>query len=1023
MPRPLFTANRRSANSLIWRRFDPFRASRLPAWLIAAPLGYAYSVTLLQTLFGDNAWFARYPLIYTLALALIFHKSLIRLLWNPPILVCDEHGLTAFDEYGRWLGQWQWAQIAELRVNQQADDSLALEVIMHGERPSAPPAAEQRTLASYGTTYIPAADSPAEAPRELLPLPELGPDLLLVPNEIRRHRERAPLEVPRAETRQWYKHPRAIQLDNWRCFLCFAATLVSVLLLLGYSQRYGINLLGALYIFLCTGLLLRQCWLALRRCLADPARPVAHIDGEGITIRDGATRLHLPWRDLRRIENDGGVLVLSDYRDRYYRSLYQAGDDDGTLDAIVAASRAMLNGKPLPDATPRPAPRRRPFAWFVLAANLLLSAAFILLSLTQHEDAVLLTLPIAAAIAWYARQSHWQRQAAYSEPLPTSPPALRPDIPPRTWYRHPRSIARANWFAWCLLLPASLLALHLPNLWTNFSRSAAFTVSLISAFLAYSALRLLWRAFVHATSPVARSDRDGLHLALSNSRQRDFYRILFYGNLGGGRLNFTMPWAELGNLYSYRREGSVYEVLVLSDRHGDRRSIRANAVGGAALTASIVRIVRASKAHYDTCIVPDDPEFLDFMERRARGELPDDLDPESELAAELRDIFEQYRPSPEEAEYILADIARRRAASNPDSIPLTRSQPPCIQPRAWWLLAANVAVAIGLPALNALGAGIPAFWPFAVLTVLNLTAWRGDYRKQAVMQEERRPSPVITRPRHSVRSWYKPAHLIARNNARACARLFLLAMLGVPFTNALSKHYIFFSICLAIPIALTARNLWRELRFAFSANDQPVARIDPHGLHLAVRGNRLHAGALTLHIAWDELADIRAHAGYEPRGLPAVPEILAIRSYRGDKWHIRTALLNDFASVQDIAWNANDASRPRPEPPPPVAPSRFARWLLAANLAFAAVWLLINVLLQQQLIALPFAEPPLPYDTALDLLRIFPFGNYTYTNSALWLLFALGNTIAYLLPKDWHTRPLDSTAPEASPQSKSIRRL
>ena len=38
MPRPRFTANRQSANTLIWRRYDPFRPYRLPAWLIAAPL-------------------------------------------------------------------------------------------------------------------------------------------------------------------------------------------------------------------------------------------------------------------------------------------------------------------------------------------------------------------------------------------------------------------------------------------------------------------------------------------------------------------------------------------------------------------------------------------------------------------------------------------------------------------------------------------------------------------------------------------------------------------------------------------------------------------------------------------------------------------------------------------------------------------------------------------------------------------------------------------------------------------------
>ena len=31
MPRPRFTANRQSANTLIWRRYDPFRPYRLLA--------------------------------------------------------------------------------------------------------------------------------------------------------------------------------------------------------------------------------------------------------------------------------------------------------------------------------------------------------------------------------------------------------------------------------------------------------------------------------------------------------------------------------------------------------------------------------------------------------------------------------------------------------------------------------------------------------------------------------------------------------------------------------------------------------------------------------------------------------------------------------------------------------------------------------------------------------------------------------------------------------------------------------
>ena len=740
MPRPLFTANRQSANTLIWRRFDLFRRWRLLTWLIAAPFGYLYTAALLQQATAGSTWLAWYPLLYSVAIALLFHRSLIRLLWNPPILVCDEHGLTAFNEYGRWLGQWQWAQIAELRVNQQADDSLALEVIMHGEnpQPSTPPAAGQRTLASYGTTYIPAADSPTEAPRELLPLPELGPDLLLVPGEIRRHRARATLDTPRNETRAWYKHPRAIQRDNWRCFTWLAATLISAPLLLGFGQRYGISLPGALYCFLCTGLLLRQCWLAVRRCLADPARPVARIDGEGIRIDDGATRLHLPWRDLRRIENDDGVLVLTDYRDRHYRTLRAAGNDDRSLDAIITASRAMRDGEPLPDATPRPAPRRRPFAWFVLAANLILAASVILLSLTQHEDAALLALPIAAAIAWYARQSRWQKQADYREPPPASPPAPRPDIPLRAWYRAPRAIARANWLGWWLLLPASILAQHLPNLWMHGSRNAALTFSLITAILALGAVRLLWRTFAYATRPIARSDADGLHLALTNPRQRDFHHIYLYGNLGGGKLNFTMPWAELDDIDA--DTSNHYKLLILTDRDGDSRAIRTNAAGGAVIARDIARVVGASLAHYNAITRPverDDPEFLDFMERCLRGELPDDVDPDSELAAELRAMNEQMQPPPEIAAYILANIARRRAARSAKNIPPANSHPLHIRPRAWALLATNLTVTIALPILHTLY-NTPVFWPLLVLTLLNLAAWRGDEQQQAAIA----PAPM-----------------------------------------------------------------------------------------------------------------------------------------------------------------------------------------------------------------------------------------------------------------------------------------
>ena len=625
---------------------------------------------------------------------------------------------------------------------------------------------------------------------------------------------------------------------------------------------------------------------------------------------------------------------------------------------------------------------------------------------------------IPVAIAWWARQSRWQKQADYREPPPATPPAPRPDLPVRQWYRHPRAIARANWLAWWLLLPASLLAMRASD---ALPANIRLTLAILSALLALGAARLLWHTFAHADRPVARSDRDGLHLALTNPRQRDFHRILLYGTLGGSKLNFTIPWAELDDIDTAWRQN--HKALTLSDPNGDQRAIRCHAVGGETIARGIARVVHAYKTHLDALADPidySDPEYLHFMERTLRGELPDDLDPDSELAQELRQILQATQPPPDIAEDILADIARRRAARSAKSIPPTHSQPPRIRPRAWWLLAANLAVAIALPALKALDSGIPAFWPFAVLTVLNLAAWRGDYRQQAVMQEERRPAPAATRPRHSVRNWYKPAHLTARANGRACARLFLLAMLGVPLANALAKHHTFFSLCLAIPAVLIARALWSELRYTFSQSDQPVARIDADGLHLAVRGNRLHAGAPNLHIPWDDLAAINAVPYDAPPWWFATHEHLAIQTSSGDDYRIRTALLDDFASVQDIAHSASSnrtssENRPRVAPPPPALPTAFARGLMVANLASVALWLIANLLLQHHLITLPYTEPPLPYDTypLLNLLRILPFGAYPLTNAACWITFATVNIVARLLPAEWHTRPI-MPAPEAT---------
>ena len=553
------------------------------------------------------------------------------------------------------------------------------------------------------------------------------------------------------------------------------------------------------------------------------------------------------------------------------------------------------------------------------------------------------------------------------------------------------------------------------------SRNAALTFSLITAILALGAARLLWRTFAYATRPIARSDADGLHLALTKARQRDFHHIYLYGNLGGGKLNFTMPWAELDHIRNYRYERSVNELLILTNRDGDHRNIRTNATGNAAIARDIARVVGASLAHYNAITRPveyDDPEFLDFMERSLRGELPDDVDPDSEHAADLRAILEQIQPPPEIAAYILADIGRRRAARSAKNIPPSASHPLHIRPRAWALLATNLTVAIALPVLHTLY-NTPVFWPLLVLTLLNL-AWCGDEQQQATITPEPRPAPPQARTNIPPRAWYKPAHLVARANGRACAWLILLMTLAVPLVHALGKHYIFFSLCLAVPATLIARSLWRELHYAFSASDQPVARIDADGLHLAARGKRLHPGAPGLHIPWDDLADIDAVPYYAPPRRFATPEHLAIYYHNGDERHIRTALLDDYPTVRDIAASASGnpyPTPPRPEPPPPALPSPFARRLMVANLAFAALWLTVNILLQQHLLALPFTEPPLPYDSyaILNLLRLLPFGDYPLTNGILWLLFIALNSIARLLPADWHTR-----SPEEKPATTTL---
>ena len=96
---------------------------------------------------------------------------------------------------------------------------------------------------------------------------------------------------------------------------------------------------------------------------------------------------------------------------------------------------------------------------------------------------------------------------------------------------------------------------------------------------------------------------------------------------------------------------------------------------------------------------------------------------------------------------------------------------------------------------------------------------------------------------------------------------------------------------------------------------------------------------------------------------------------------------------------------------------------MVANLAFAALWLIANLLLQHHLITLPYTEAPLPYDTypLLNLLRILPNGDYPLTNAVFWITLAAINLTARLLPAGWHTRP-PPPAPETTTTVMPARR-
>ena len=88
---------------------------------------------------------------------------------------------------------------------------------------------------------------------------------------------------------------------------------------------------------------------------------------------------------------------------------------------------------------------------------------------------------------------------------------------------------------------------------------------------------------------------------------------------------------------------------------------------------------------------------------------------------------------------------------------------------------------------------------------------------------------------------------------------------------------------------------------------------------------------------------------------------------------------------------------------PPLHVRPFARILLTANIVLISTWLTLNLLVQQGLITLPFTDPALPLLELppFHLHAILPFGAYPHTNALILLTLTALNLAAWLAPWRW----------------------
>ena len=627
------------------------------------------------------------------------------------------------------------------------------------------------------------------------------------------------------------------------------------------------------------------------------------------------------------------------------------------------------------------------------------------------------------------------RRARRPQPASVST-APRPVIAPRAWYTEPRAIRRANIHNYGALAIALVLAACLIH---GTPHPIICAAGLLLA-LAYAAI-ITFTAFHQPFAPRLQLDANGI-------RSRSAF----------------LPWDDYSYATISERP-AAFTHQPRPDRleiHGlNRRLPISIAIIGYRAAQDIIAACNHGKAQYRATAAPDDAN--DLLEQAYRRTLArSDLTPAEQ--ANLRDLVDALKdeadatppaasPAGDDTAALRAEIQQQHPPAAAEALLRytrhfdgkannRRGYPLHIRPLAWALLIANDATALALAVLIALKPpavlAAPLLAWLVALTCANLIAWRAPWRWQAVAktpEKEQTPSLAGRSPQRgrvgegvaivNIRpsaadipphQWYKHPRAIARGNWHTFAWLTTAALLALLTSRGVaSGHPV--ALVLLLPLAFLIRAAWQAARHAFSHHDAPLVRLDADGIHLALknrrqrdlarlptRGASLHAGAVNCHISWNEIAYISALKANRYRA-----QQLLIEDQDGDNHGIYSAPLGDYDTLCTIAATARACHEndhwPMPDRDtlPPLHVRPFARILLIANIVLISTWLTLNLLVQQGLMTLPFADPALPLLELppFHLHAILPFGAYPHANALILLSLTALNLAAWLAPWRW----------------------